>query len=196
MVAVSGTVRAAVGLGGWSGLDSAYGVILIVKVAALLIASACSAPWYRTRLIARLREDAAAQRFWWLVTLELAFMGIASGAAAALARTAPPNGEQLPAVQTPAEILTGSPLAAGARPSTRWFTAWDIDLLWLFVCGFATLLLPGGRGPAASTRRRVADVPHDLLVLGVLLLFWVDRRPGRTPTRSTCSACTWWATCC
>ncbi|MBN9154034.1 MAG: bifunctional copper resistance protein CopD/cytochrome c oxidase assembly protein [Microbacterium sp.] len=175
VVAVSGTVRAAVGLGGWSGLDSAYGTILLVKVVALLVIGFLGAV-YRTRLIARLREDDASRRFWWLVTLELAFMGIASGAAAALARTAPPNVEQLPDVQTPAEILTSSPLPPELTIA-RWFTEWNIDLLWLFVCAFAIFFYLAGvrrlrrRGDAWPVYRTI------LWILGILLLFWVTCGP-------------------
>jgi len=175
VVAVSGTVRAAVGLGGWQGLDSAYGTILIVKVAALLVLGFLGAV-YRTRLISRLREDGASRRFWWLVTLELAFMGIASGAAAALARTPPASDEQPPPLLTPAEILTSSPLPPELTVA-RWFTSWNVDLLWLFVCAFAIFFYLAGvwrlqrRGDCWPVYRTV------MWVLGILLLFWVTCGP-------------------
>ncbi len=90
VVAISGTVRAAIGVGAWENLATPYGAILLVKVGALLALGLLGA-WYRRRLIGRMGEDAGSRRFWGLVALELAFMGIASGAAAALARTAPPT---------------------------------------------------------------------------------------------------------
>jgi cytochrome c oxidase assembly factor CtaG len=175
VVAVSGTVRAAVGLGGWAGLDSAYGVILLVKVAALLVLGFLGAV-YRTRLISRLREDGASRRFWWLISLELAFMGIASGAAAALARTPPPNSEQVPQVQTPAEILTSSPLPPELTLG-RWFTSWNVDLLWLFVCAFALFFYLAG---VLRLRRRGDRWPiyrTVMWIVGILLLFWVTSGP-------------------
>ena len=50
VVAISGTVRAAIAVGAWENLASPYGVILPVKVAALLALGALGA-WYRRRLI-------------------------------------------------------------------------------------------------------------------------------------------------
>ena len=44
VVAIAGTVRAAIGVGSWAGLASPYGVIVLVKVVALLVASASSPP--------------------------------------------------------------------------------------------------------------------------------------------------------
>lgn len=175
VVAVSGTVRAAVGLGSWTGLDTAYGVILLVKVAALVALGVMGAV-YRLRLISRLREDAASRRFWTIIVVELAFMGIASGAAAALARTAPPADEQPPAVPTPAEILTSSPLPPELTVG-RWLTEWNIDLLWAFVVGFGLFFYLAGvwrlhrRGDAWPIARTV------FWVLGMLALFWVTCGP-------------------
>ena len=85
LVAVSGTVRAAIGLQEWSALLSPYGAILGVKVIAL-IGLGLLGVWYRARLVGRMRESGAASRaFWTLIAFELALMGAASGAAAALA---------------------------------------------------------------------------------------------------------------
>jgi putative copper export protein len=97
VVAISGTVRAAIGLLEWSALLSPYGVILGVKIVAL-IALGLFGAWYRTRLIGRLREDTASRSFWTLIAFELVLMGLASGAAAALARTPPPAAALLPEV--------------------------------------------------------------------------------------------------
>lgn len=109
LVAVSGTVRAAIGLQEWSALLSPYGAILGVKVIAL-IGLGLLGVWYRARLVGRMRESGAASRaFWTLIAFELALMGAASGAAAALARTPPPNPAPLPEIPTPAERLTVAP---------------------------------------------------------------------------------------
>ncbi len=175
VVTISGTVRAAIGVGAWDALASPYGLLVLVKVAALLALGVLGA-WYRRRLIGRMREAAASRRFWSLVGLELAFMGIASGAAAALARTPPPTTSALPPRQTPAEILTGSPLPPELTPE-RWLTEWNIDILWAFAVGFGLFFYLAGvwrlhrRGDAWPIYRTV------LWVLGLLLLFWVTGGP-------------------
>ena len=64
------------------------------------------------RLAHGARRGIRRRDFWWLVVVELAFMGLASGVAAALARTATPVSEDAAGslARTPAEILTGEPL--------------------------------------------------------------------------------------
>lgn len=175
VVAIAGTARAAIGVGSWAGLASPYGVIVLVKVVALITIGVLGA-WYRRRLIARMGEDAGSRRFWSLVALELAFMGVASGAAAALARTPPPTTSALPEVRTPAEILTGAPLPPELTIE-RWLTSWDIDLLWAFAAGFGIFFyLAGvwrlrGRGDKWPIHRTI------LWVAGLVLLFWVTGGP-------------------
>ncbi len=175
VVAISGTVRASIGVGSWAALASPYGVLVLVKVAALVAIGVLGA-WYRVRLIGRMDRDASSRRFWGLIVLELAFMGIASGAAAALARTAPPTSSAVPAVRTPAEILTGSPLPPDLTLG-RWFTSWDVDLLWAFAVGLGLFFYLAGvrrlrrRGDAWPIHRTV------LWVAGLLLLLWVTAGP-------------------
>jgi putative copper resistance protein D len=176
VVAVSGTVRASVGLGGWAALASPYGALVLVKVVALIALGVLGAA-YRVRLIGRMRENAASRRFWGLIALELAFMGIASGAAAALARTPPPaSGSAPPALGTPAEILTGSPVPPELTLG-RWLTTWDVDLLWAFVVAFGLFFYLAGvwrlrrRGDRWPLYRTV------LWVAGMVLLLWVTAGP-------------------
>ena len=174
VVALSGVARAVVGVVAWQNLLSPYGAILGVKVVALLAIGALGAA-YRVRLIARIRTDATgpgARRFWGLIALELAFMGIASGAAVALARTPPPVDTKLPAVPSPAEVLTGAPLPPELAP-LRWLTSWDIDVLWAFAVGFGVFFYLAGvwrlhrRGDRWPIYRTV------LWLAGLALLFWV-----------------------
>lgn len=170
IVALSGTVRAVIGLGDWGALLSPYGVILVVKVLALVLLGALGA-WYRLRLIGRLRDTAAARVFWILVVFELALMGAASGAAAALARTPPPV-DQVIQTPTPAEVLTGAPLPPELTAG-RWLTAWNIDLIWAVVAGFAVFFYVAGvwrlrrRGDAWPVYRTV------MWIAGMALLVWV-----------------------
>lgn len=171
VVAVSGTVRAALGLQDWAALISPYGAILGVKIVAL-IALGLFGAWYRSRLIGRLGTDAASRAFWTLITFELVLMGVASGAAAALARTPPPSLVLLPEVLSPAERLTEAPLPVELTPE-RWLTAWNIDLLWAIVAGFAVFFYLAGvrrlrlRGDAWPLSRTIS------WVAGWLLLVWV-----------------------
>lgn len=172
LVAVSGTVRAAIGLQEWSALLSPYGAILGVKVIAL-IGLGLLGVWYRARLVGRMRESGAASRaFWTLIAFELALMGAASGAAAALARTPPPNPAPLPEIPTPAERLTGAPLPPELTIE-RWVTAWNVDLLWAVVAGFAVFFYLAGvwrlrrRGDAWPVYRTI------LWIAGMALLVWV-----------------------
>lgn len=189
VVAVAGTARAVIGIGEWSGLASPYGGLLLVKVVALIAIGLLGA-WYRRRLIGGMHADAGAEasdpdsriergagrRFWSLIAFELAFMGVASGAAVALSRTPPPTNSALPEVRTPAEILTGAPLPPELTV-VRWFTAWDIDLLWAFATAFGIFFYLAGvvrlqrRGDRWPLHRTI------LWVAGLVLLFWVTSGP-------------------
>ncbi|KZE33033.1 cytochrome c oxidase assembly protein [Microbacterium sp. T32] len=175
VVAISGTVRASIGLVGWQNLLSPYGILVLVKVTAL-VAMGILGAWYRRRLIGRMGDAEGSRRFWGVVLLELVFMGVASGVAVALARTPPPAAD-LPLIgTTPAEVLTGAPVPPEFTID-RWFTAWDIDLLWAFVAGFGLFFYLAGvwrlrrRGDAWPIHRTV------LWSLGMLAVFWVTSGP-------------------
>ncbi|MGB4138135.1 MAG: cytochrome c oxidase assembly protein [Microbacterium sp.] len=175
VVAVSGVARSFVAIGTWRELISPYGGIVIAK-AVLLGGIGLLAAWYRLRLIPRLDGDRPRRAFWTLILGELVLMGLASGAAAALARTPPPVGETPPATRTPAEILTRRPLPPELTLD-RWFTQWNLDILWLVVAGFGLFLYLAG---ARRLRRRGDRWPlHRTIfwVLGMLLLVWVTGGP-------------------
>ncbi|WP_105567237.1 cytochrome c oxidase assembly protein [Microbacterium halophytorum] len=168
LVAFSGILRSFASIARIDQLfTTTYGLILLVKIVALVGMGALGA-WYRMRLIATERNGA----FWLMVTLELALMGAASGAAAALARSVPPVDQEPPPLQTPAEILTDSPLPPELTP-VRLFTEWEIDPLWLTVGVLGIFFyLAGvrrlrGRGDAWPVYRTA------LWVLGMLALIWV-----------------------
>ncbi|MFT4136092.1 cytochrome c oxidase assembly protein [Microbacterium sp.] len=175
VVSLSGVVRGAVGVVTWENLLSPYGALLLVKVGALLSIGALGA-WYRRRLIGRIETDAAARMFWRLVLLELAVMGVASGAAVALSRTPPPTDTTLPAAPTPAELLTGAPLPPELT-AQRWLTAVNLDPLWAFVVGFGLFFYLAG---VRRLRRRGDRWPLHrtaLWVVGMVLLLWVTCGP-------------------
>lgn len=172
LVAVSGTVRASLGLQTWAALVSPYGAILVTKIVAL-VALGSLGVWYRARLLVRMRtSDAASRSFWALVALEFVLMGAASGAAAALARTPPPIEALIPEPPSPAERLTGAPLPVEPT-AAQWFLSWNVDLLWAVVAGFAVFFYLAGvfrlrrAGQAWPVHRTL------LWVTGAVLLVWV-----------------------
>jgi len=168
-VAGSGVVNAWLRVGTWRGLATAYGVLVLVKTAALVALGAAGAA-HRRRTIALLDRSDDAKGFWRLVTGELVVMAIAIGAAVALASSAPPNVE----ATTDGDValaLTGYPMPGPLHAST-WFTAWRADLLWttvaavllgLYLTGVVRLARRGDRWSLLRT------VPW---VLGCVVLVW------------------------
>ncbi|MGW8482763.1 cytochrome c oxidase assembly protein [Microbacterium sp. NPDC055903] len=175
VVAISGLARSVVALGSWSALMTPYGGILIAK-AALLVAMGALGAWYRIRLIPKLSGERSARWFWMLVLCEVSLMGLASGAAAALARTEPPAGDTAAIVRTPAEYLTDSPLPPEFTID-RWFTEWDIDILWLVAAGFGIVFYLVGAIRLARRGDRWPIHRTVFWMLGMLLLVWVTGGP-------------------
>jgi putative copper resistance protein D len=174
-VVASGYVSAEIRVGTFENLLTPYGILVLLKVAALCTLGVFGIV-YRRFFIARLAADGERRRwFWRLVVAELAFMGVASGVAAALARTATP--QPLVAASTltdptPAERLTGALLPP---PVTfeRLLTTWNFDILWVLVCGFAAFFYLAAvwrlrrRGDAWPWYRTLT------WLLGIALLFYV-----------------------
>jgi len=169
LVAVSGAARTLTSITDPRELLSPYGALLAAKTVALFVLGALGVV-YRRRLIARMTGTGGAA-FWWLIVAELGMMGIASGAAAALARTPAPADVLAPALTTAAEILTEAPLPPELTP-LAWLTAWEVDLLWAVVAaGGVVFYLAGVR----RLRRVGRAWPKSRTVLwtcGMLLLFW------------------------
>ncbi|PWC06293.1 cytochrome c oxidase assembly protein [Mycetocola zhujimingii] len=173
VVAVSGYASAALRVGTWDQLFTPYGVLVLAKVGALIVLGVFGA-LQRSWLIGKMAAAAntVGRYFWILVSVELAFMGIASGLAAALARTATPVPEELGGTPTAAELLTGEPLPAELT-AERYFTVWNIDLIWLLICAFGIFFYLAGvvrlrrRGDRWPVLRAVS------WVLGLLVLFYL-----------------------
>lgn len=176
VVALSGYASAELRIGSWEQLATPYGGLVVAKVAALIALGAFGAA-QRRFLIGRMSRGAGGSSgggaFWWLVVAELAFMGLASGVAAALARTATPVSEETGTLaRTPAEILTGEPLPPWPE-WTRYFTEWNPDLIWLLACGFGIFFYLAG---VRRLRKRGDHWPayrSVLWVAGLLLLAYV-----------------------
>ncbi|WP_200941680.1 cytochrome c oxidase assembly protein [Agromyces sp. Root1464] len=174
VVALSGYASAALRIGDWDQLLTPYGMLVVVKVVALIALGLFGAA-QRRFLIGRMsRGDRPRGSFWWLVVAELAFMGLASGAAAALARTATPVSEEEAGslARTPAEILTGEPLPPWPE-WTRFFTEWNPDLIWLLACGFGIFFYIAGVRRLRKRGDRWPIYRTVLWVSGLLLLAYI-----------------------
>ncbi|WP_439693549.1 cytochrome c oxidase assembly protein [Curtobacterium sp. SP.BCo] len=133
LVAVSGVASAQIRVGALSNLFTPYGVLVLVKIAAIIALGVLGGVQRRHAIRSLTTSPGRRRPFWTLIVLELAVMGVASGFAAALGRTATPS-DQIALSKTtnpsPAELLTDDtlPHAPGAW---GWLTAWNIDLFWL-----------------------------------------------------------------
>ncbi len=173
VVAASGTVSAVIRVGTLPNLLTPYGVLILVKIAALGALGLFGA-FYRRAIIGRLTAGNTRRLFWMLATAELAFMGIAEGVASALAVSAPPIAAVSAAEvgnSTPAEYLTGTPLPPELTPA-RFFTSFNLDLLWAIICVFALFFYLAG---VVRLRRRGDAWPWyrtALWVSGIVILAW------------------------
>lgn len=176
VVAVSGVFNAGLRLGSWEALTTGYGLLVLLKTLSL-VALGVFGVVQRRWLVGRMTShpERTSRPFWWFITAELAFMGIASGVAAALARTATPVEEVVAtdlADPTPAEILTGDPLPSALTPLS-WITEWNVDLLWALVCAFLLFFYLAGvvrlhrRGDSWQVGRTIS------WTAGVLLLAYL-----------------------
>lgn len=166
VVAGSGVVSAWVRIGGFDGLWTSYGAIVVIKAVALLALGAVGIV-HRAWAIRRLPKRSA---FWSIVVGEFALMGIASGMAAALASSSPPV-DPTPSGTSPAELLTGAPLPPG--PSfERYLLGVSLDPIWLafvvaaaafYLAGVIRLARRGDRWPVLRTVSWFA---------GLLVLLW------------------------
>ena len=163
-VALSGVQSAWLRLGSLGGLATAYGLLVVVKVAALVALG--YAGWRHRRTMAqRLRADGGdVAAFVRLVIGELVVMGVAVGVAVALARSAPPVPDTPVANPSPAWLLTGYP-DPGPLTAAGWFTTWRTDWLWVTVALVMTGLYVAGW---LRLRRRGDSWPVHRVLLWVL----------------------------
>jgi cytochrome c oxidase assembly factor CtaG/putative copper export protein len=174
VVASSGYVSAEIRVGTFANLLTPYGILVLIKIAALSVLGLFGISQRRFFINRMSRATASARRYFWgLIAAELAFMGIAEGVAAALARTATPIPQTIDtSAISAAETLTGSPLPP---PFTvvRMFTLWNFDLIWILFCAFALFFYLAGvvrlhrRGDKWPVLRTV------LWVAGILVLFYI-----------------------
>ena len=174
-VSASGVVSAWLRVGSWDQLiGTGYGQLVILKTISLVVLGAFGA-LQRQRLIPRIASSKRGDRvFAWFVLGELAVMGIASGVAGTLGRTATPVPIESAADasgSTPAEILTGDPLPPELTVMS-YFTEWKFDLAWGLVAAFgigfyvAAIVRLARRGDRWPVGRTIA------WLTGMLLLFY------------------------
>ncbi|MCH8611610.1 cytochrome c oxidase assembly protein [Arsenicicoccus dermatophilus] len=157
-VALSGVLNATLRVGSLGALGSAYGLVLLVKVA-LLVALALIGLQQRRAYVARLREHPEVGRgFARFAAIETAVMGLAVGLGVALSRSAPPVPQSRPGI-SPVESLTGYP-APPEPHAWSWLTTWRVDWLWLslslvavglYLHGVRILRRRGDRWPVLRT---------------------------------------------
>jgi len=166
LVAVSGVASAQIRVGALSNLFSPYGALVLVKIGAIVALGVLGAVQRRRTVVALAATPARHRPFWTLIVLELAVMGVASGFAAALSRTAPPVSQIAPsktADPSPAELLTDDPLPH-APGAWGWLTHWNVDLFWLMAAVLVVATYAAGvirlrrRGVSWPARRSVAAV--------------------------------------
>jgi putative copper resistance protein D len=189
VVAASGYASASIRVVTLENLLTPYGILVLVKVAALGALGLFGA-YQRRILIGRVTSGGTPPWFWMMVGTELAFMGVASGVAAALARTSPPVAD-VPTTElpdpSPALLLTDRELPPELTPAA-WLTQWNLDLLWLLVGAFALFFYLAGVRRLRLRGDRWPWYRTALWVAGILLLLWVTNGPVNVYERFLFSA--------
>ena len=129
-VGLSGVQSAWLRVGGLEGVTSAYGLLVLLKVA--ILAGLGVVGWQQRRtVVARLRSSATARgAFARLATVEVLLMVAATGLGVALSRTVPPDLREVPEEDI-VTTLTGYPDPGPATSVADWFLTWRLD--WLFL---------------------------------------------------------------
>jgi putative copper resistance protein D len=141
-IALSGMQSAWLRVGGLEGLSSAYGILVLAKVALIAVLGVMG--WQQRRsVVARLRSsDRARGAFARLATVEVALMASATALGVALSRAIPPDLREVPPTDL-VTTLTGYP-DPGPATTADWFLTWRIDWLLLTVALVAIGLYVAG----------------------------------------------------
>lgn len=133
LVVGSGVVNALLRITTPAELLSPWGVLVLAKTLLTILAGYFG--WlHRSVTIPQIGEKPGL--FARLILVETLILGLVSGVAAGLARTAPPRPEELPTEASPARILTGYDLPPELTVE-RYVTVWRPDWLWIAVVLFA-----------------------------------------------------------
>ncbi len=139
LVLASGVINASIRITSWHDLfGSAYGQMVLAKAVATLLLGGIGL-MHRKWVIPQLSRKGAAlssrRVLWQLVVAELLIMGVTSGIAVALGRSAPPQPTTFAPDASPAFILSGYELPPELTPE-RWLTEWRLDWLWIAIAAF------------------------------------------------------------
>lgn len=151
IVTITGIASAAVRIGSWDKLVSAYGIVVLLKVVVTAVLVLLGIRWRRS-LIPAIAEAKGVVSF---AVLETALLLFVIGLATGLARTATPVSTELGGELTPAEILTGREVPEPWTWTTA-FTEWRVDLIWALFAVFTTIFYVWG---AIRLHRRGDDWP-------------------------------------
>lgn len=168
LVAVSGVINTAYRIGGWDGLGSPYGALVIAKTIAT---GALGVLGYLNRRAITAGAPTPG-RVWRLITAEVFLLTATMALGVALARTPTPVPLEREPDITPAEILTGY-LLPPPLSFSGWFTQWRFDWLWIAVAVLAACLYLGG---IRRLRRRGTPWPvvrTASFLAGLVLLLYV-----------------------
>ncbi|MET3811329.1 cytochrome c oxidase assembly protein [Arthrobacter sp. UYEF3] len=139
LVFASGVINASIRLSSWNDLfASPYGQLILAKTAATLVLGGVGLMhrrWVIPLLGVKGAGLSARRVLWQLVLVELLIMGVTSGIAVALGRSAPPQPRSFAPDASPAFILSGYELPPELTPQ-RWLTEWRLDWLWVAVAAF------------------------------------------------------------
>lgn len=135
LVTFSSLLNAVIRVEAWSLLISAYGAILLAKVA-ILVALMLAGAVQRRQVAAKL-DAGDTKAFRWLGISEAAIMAVAMGLGVALGRMAPPTGYDLQPVNTVESLVYFSMPAPLDWPG--WITTWRPDALWLPIAAVAVV---------------------------------------------------------
>lgn len=170
---VSGILGALARINSIETLLSPYGVIILAKTGVFIILGMFGALHRRWSVNRIERNPARGGRFFAVLAgAELAVMGAASGMAAALARTEPPDSTgNADLVDPTAELEPALPLP---EPGFwEYASRWDIDPLWSMICGFAVFAYLAGVRRLRAGGRSWPVHRTVLWLAGVAVLFLV-----------------------
>lgn len=171
LVLTSGVLNSVLRLGGWEGLLSRYGQLILIKLAATLLLGAIGLA-HRSWAIAQVGRKPGGQTAWRLVIAEVLIMAGIIGVTGALGRTAPPVPREPEPAITPAEILTGYLLPPDLT-WFRWFTEWRWDWLWVAFAVTAAVVYFRGVRKARAAGHRWAWQSTASWLAGLLVLVYV-----------------------
>ena len=129
---VSGVANALLRVGAFTDLfTSTYGRLLLAKLIFMSAAIALAA-WHRKVTMPRLDEAQVRDRFWRVLSVDVALLAAVAGIGGLLSRTAPTIPVEVVPEPTPAFLLTGYELPP-APDAVQWISQWRLEILSAFV---------------------------------------------------------------